>query len=170
MALALGAPLDVIVVRKLGVPFQPELAMGAIGEDGVRVMDPETVSASGAGEDEVRAVQAREEAELERQVAQYRARFPRIPLPGRTAVVVDDGIATGSTARAACRVARAHGATRVIVAAPVASRQAVALLGQVADDVVALEQPDPFYAVGQWYLDFQQTSDREGAVALDRGT
>ncbi len=161
VAAALGAPLDVIVVRKLGVPFQPELAMGAIGEEGVQVMDAEMVAAAGAGEDDVRAVLTREHRELERQVAQYRQSSPRIPLPGRTAVVVDDGMATGSTARAACLVARAHGATRVIVATPVASRQAVRLLGQVADQVVALEEPDPFYAVGQWYLDFQQTSDRE---------
>ncbi len=161
VALALGAPLDVIVVRKLGVPFQPELAMGAIGEDGVQVMDSEMVAASGVGEREIQAVLDRERRELERQVGQYRQASPRIPLPGRTAVVVDDGMATGSTARAACLVARAHGATQVVVATPVASRQAVRLLGQVADQVVALEEPDPFYAVGQWYLDFQQTSDRE---------
>ena len=161
VAVALDAPLDIIVVRKLGVPFQPELAMGAIGEDGVQVMDPEMVAASGVGESEVQTVLDRERIELERQVAQYRQACPRIPLPGRTAIVVDDGIATGSTARAACLVARAHGATRVVVAAPVASRQAMGLLSQVADEVIALEQPEPFYAVGQWYLDFQQTSDRE---------
>ena len=159
VAQAIDAPLDIIVVRKLGVPFQPELAMGAIGEDGVRVMDDGVVSATGVKGAEIRAVEDRERAELERQVARYRATCPRIPLPGRTAVVVDDGIATGSTARAACLVARAHGATRVIVAAPVASRQSVALLGEVADEVIALEEPEPFYAVGQWYLDFQQTSD-----------
>ena len=159
VAQAIDAPLDIIVVRKLGVPYQPELAMGAIGEDGVRVMDDDVVTATGVSSAEIAGVEERERAELERQVARYRATRPRIPLPGRTAVVVDDGIATGSTARAACLVARAHGASRVIVAAPVASRQSVALLGEVADEVIALEQPEPFYAVGQWYLDFQQTPD-----------
>ncbi|HEY5096477.1 MAG TPA: phosphoribosyltransferase [Acidimicrobiales bacterium] len=161
VARALHAPLDIVVVRKLGVPRQPELAMGAIGEDGVRVMDDEVVSATGVRRAEVRAVEDRERAELERHVASYRATGPRIPLPGRTAVVVDDGMATGATARAACLVARAQGATRVMMAAPVASRQSVALLGRVADEVIALEEPEPFYAVGQWYLDFQQTSDEQ---------
>ncbi len=161
VAWAIDAPLDVIVVRKLGLPFQPELAMGAIGEDGVQVMDAEMVHASGVTDREISAVVARERAELDNRMARYRAACSRIPLPGRTAVVVDDGIATGSTARAACLVARAHGAARVIVAAPVASRQAVALLGEVADEVVVLEQPEPFYAVGQWYLDFEQTTDAE---------
>jgi putative phosphoribosyl transferase len=171
VALALDAPLDVIVVRKLGVPRQPELAMGAIGEDGVRVLDDEVVSATGVSMAEIRAGEDRERAEMERQVAAYRATSPRIPLTGRTAVVVDDGMATGSTARAACLVARAHGATRVIVAAPVASRQSVALLGEVADEVMTLEEPEPFYAVGQWYLDFQQTSDQQvlSLLAASRG-
>ena len=166
VALAIGAPLDVIVVRKLGVPFQPELAMGAIGEDGVRVLDEEIVYASGASEQEIRSVEARERFELERRVSHYRTSVSRIPLPGRTAVVVDDGIATGSTARAACLVARAHGAARVIVAAPVASRQATAALRDVADQVIAVEQPEPFFGVGQWYLDFDQTSDDEVLTLL----
>jgi predicted phosphoribosyltransferase len=161
VARAVHASLDIVVVRKLGVPGQPELAMGAIGEDGVRVMDDEVVSATGVRGAAIRAVEDRERAELEQHVATYRASFPRIPLPGRTAVVVDDGMATGATARAACLVARAHGATRVVMAAPVASRQSVALLGRVADEVVVLEVPEPFYAVGQWYLDFQQTSDEQ---------
>ena len=159
VARAVHAPLDIVVVRKLGVPRQPELAMGAIGEDGVLVMDDDVVSATGVRGVEIRAVEDRERAELDRHVAVYRSTCPRIPLPGRTAVVVDDGMATGATARAACLVARAHGAVRVVMAAPVASRQSVALLGLVADEVIALEEPEPFYAVGQWYLDFEQTSD-----------
>jgi predicted phosphoribosyltransferase len=120
VAQALGAPLDVIVVRKLGVPFQPELGMGAVGEDGVRVINPKVVHASGVSEDEVAAVQAREQAAVEARAARYRVRRPRQPLDGRVAVVVDDGIATGSTARAACQIARAQGAARVVLAVPVA--------------------------------------------------
>src|SRR5271165_2708420 len=103
VARALGAPLDVIVVGKLGVPFQPELGMGAVGEDGVRVIDPEIVDAAGVSENELAAVQAREQAGVETRAARYRVRWPRLPLDGRVAVVVDDGIATGSTARAACQ-------------------------------------------------------------------
>jgi putative phosphoribosyl transferase len=161
VSLAMGAPLDIIGVRKLGVPYQPEVAMGAIGEDGVRVIDDDIVSTAGVSEREIRAVEARERAELDRQVHQFRTGRSRIPLEGRTAVVVDDGIATGSTARAACLVARAHGAARVIVATPTASRQAVAQLRDVADEVIALETPEPFFAVGQWYLDFDQTPDKD---------
>ena len=122
VAQALGAPLDVIVVRKLGVPFQPELGMGAVGEDGVRVINREVIQAARVPAEELAAVQAREQANVDARAARYRARRPREPLAGRTAVVVDDGIATGSTARAACQVARAHGAARVVLAVPVAPR------------------------------------------------
>ena len=165
VAQAIGAPLDVIVVRKLGLPFQPELAMGSIGEDGVRVIDTEIVSAVGATDEEIRAVEAQERTELERQIQVLRSQSPRVSLVGRTALVVDDGIATGSTARAACLVARARGATRVVIAVPVASGQAATRLRDVADEVIALETPDPFYAVGQWYLEFDHTSD-EAMTAL----
>jgi predicted phosphoribosyltransferase len=120
VARALGAPLDVIVVRKLGVPFQPELGMGAVGEDGVRVINDEVVREVGVRANELAAVQAREQAQVEARAARYRARRPREPLAGRTAIVVDDGIATGATARAACQVARAHGTARVVLAVPVA--------------------------------------------------
>ena len=161
VARAIGAPLDVIVVRKLGVPFQPELAMGAIGEDGVRVLDEDVVSSAGISEREIRAVETQERAELSRRIQTVRSATPRVPLAGRTAIVVDDGIATGSTARAGCLVAHAHGAARVVVAVPVASRQAVSELRQVADEVIALETPEPFYAVGEWYLEFDHTSDQQ---------
>ena len=111
VARALDAPLDIIVVRKLGVPYQRELAMGTIGEGGVRVIDPGLVSRAMVSDDELHAVEARERVELERRAERFRRVRPRIPLAGRTALIVDDGIATGSTARAACQVARAQGAT-----------------------------------------------------------
>src|SRR6266542_785441 len=120
VAEALGAPLDVLVVRKLGVPFQPELGMGAVSEDGVRVINPEIVDLAGVSENVLAAVQAREQAEVDARAGWYRPVRPREPLDGRVAVVVDDGIATGSTARAACQIARVLGAARVVLAVPVA--------------------------------------------------
>jgi predicted phosphoribosyltransferase len=157
----LGAPLDVIIVRKLGVPSEPELAMGALGEDGVRV-DNEGVMASAVldGSD-IEAIARREAAELIRRARRYREGRPRLDLQGRCAVIVDDGIATGSTARAACRVARAHGAARVVLAVPVAPRATVSALQAECDDVVAMASPEQFYAVGEWYDDFSPTSDME---------
>ncbi len=168
VAEALHAPLDVIVVRKLGVPFQPELAMGAIGEDSIRVLDDEVVAACGISEQEIRKIETRERAELERRADLYRSGNPRIPVAGRTVVIVDDGMATGSTARAACLVARAHGAARVVMAVPVASHHAAMRLRDVADDVIAVETPEPFFAVGQWYLRFGQTSDGDVVSLLAR--
>lgn len=167
VANALGAPLDVVVVRKLGVPFQPELAMGAVGEDGVLVFDDEVVRACAVSPEELGAVEERERAEVDRRARRYRGGAPRLALAGRSAVVVDDGMATGSTARAACAVTREHGARAVIVAAPVASGHAVSLVREVADDVVVLELPEPFFAVGQWYRGFDQTSDAEVVSYLE---
>ncbi len=159
VARVLGAPLDVIIVRKLGVPSEPELAMGALGEDGVRV-DNEVVMASAAlGRSDIEAIVRRERAELALRALQYREGRPRLDLQGRCAVIVDDGIATGSTARAACRVARAHGAARVVLAVPVAPRETVSALQAECDDVVAVASPEQFYAVGEWYDDFSPTSD-----------
>jgi putative phosphoribosyl transferase len=174
IARALGSPLDVILVRKVGLPAQPELAMGAIGEDGIRLINTEVVQAEQVSEWEFAQVEQRERAELRRRAERYRLDRPRAVLAGRTAIVVDDGIATGSTARAACQVARAHGAARVILAVPVAPRGTVTALSQVADQVVCLESPEPFYAIGQWYQDFSQTSDAEVVrllrAAADGGT
>jgi len=169
VARALDAPLDVIVVRKLGVPFQPELAMGAIGEAGVRVLNLDVLSMAGVDDAELTAVEDRERAELERRAARFRQGRPMTSLVGRTAVVVDDGIATGSTARAACQVARAHGAARIHLAVPVAPRSSLASLAEVADEVVCLELPEPFIAVGQFYRDFSQTTDEEVVALLARG-
>jgi putative phosphoribosyl transferase len=165
VARALDAPLDVIVVRKLGVPFQPELGMGAIGEDGARVLNDDVVRLAHVSPAEIAAVEARERREVERRADMYRRGRPMVPLTGRTVIVVDDGIATGGTARAALEVARAHGARRVVLAVPVAPRESVAEMAAVADDVVALKTPTPFYAVGEWYAHFTQTSDDE-VVAL----
>jgi putative phosphoribosyl transferase len=168
VALALGAPLDVIVVRKLGVPFQPELAMGAIGEDGVRVENEEVVASGALRAVDLDLVEHEERAELERRARRYRGDRPRLDLRGRCAVIVDDGIATGSSARAACRVARAQGASRIDLAAPVASRSAVAALHDVCDEMLLVAVPDPFYAVGEWYRDFSPTSDDEVVELLRR--
>ncbi|MEV8529118.1 phosphoribosyltransferase family protein [Streptomyces sp. NPDC052000] len=166
VAEALGAPLDVIVVRKLGVPFQPELAFGAIGEDGVRLIREATVRAAGLGERDCTRVEEIERAELERRLARYRRGRERIPLSGRTVVVVDDGIATGSTASVACEVAREQGAAQVILAVPVAAPQALEQLRREVDKVVCLSVPRHFSAVGQWYEDFSQVGDEEVAALL----
>ena len=161
IATALGAPLDVVVVRKLGVPLQPELAMGAIGEGDVLVVDAAMVRSAGVHEDDVLRVEAHERTELERRSALFRAGRDRVPVDGRIAIVVDDGIATGSTMRAACRVVRAQGAASVVVAAPVGSPDAVRRLAGDADEVVCLETPSRFRSVGEWYADFTQTTDDE---------
>jgi putative phosphoribosyl transferase len=166
VAQSLGAPLDVILVRKLGVPFQPELGMGAIGEGGVRVVNKEVVRMAGVTPKEMAEVEQREQAELDRRARRYRGGRPRVPLAGRTAVVVDDGVATGSTARAACQVARAQGAARVVLAVPVAPPSTVKGLCRDAE-VVCLETPRHFSAIGQFYRDFNQTSDDEVASLLD---
>jgi len=168
VALALDAPLDVIVVRKLGVPYQPELAMGAIGEEGVRIIDPHIVSMAGVSAEELAEVERAERAELDRRARLFRGGRPREPLQGRVAVIVDDGIATGSTARAAAQVARELGAARVVVATPVAPREVRARLGRDADEVIVVETPEPFYAIGQFYLDFSQTADEEVSAILER--
>lgn len=166
VALELSAPLDVLVVRKLGVPSQPELGMGAIGEDGVRVLNEDVIGSLRVGPDAIARVEARERAELERRALAYRSGAAMLPLTGATAVIVDDGIATGGTARAAVAVARAHGAARVVVATPVAPSETVRELLAVADDVVVVATPSPFFAIGQWYGDFRQTTDDEVARAL----
>lgn len=168
VAQALGAVLDVIVVRKIGLPRQPELAMGAIGEDGARVINRHVVIAEQVSPEEFTRVEERERVELERRARRFRGDRPRAPLNGRTAVIVDDGIATGSTVRAACQVARAHGAVRVVLAVPVAPRAVIHGLSSVADEVVCLETPERFMAIGQWYHDFSQTSDEEVVTLLHR--
>lgn len=168
VARALAAPLDVIVVRKLGVPFQPELGMGAVGEDGVEILNHEVISSAGVSPDDVARVEEQERAEVARRARRYRGGRPRQPLDGRVAVVVDDGIATGSTARAAGQIARALGAARVVLGVPVAPSGWPHRIGADADELVAVATPVPFYAIGQFYDDFTQTSDEEVAACLDR--
>ncbi len=161
VAAALGAPLDVIVVRKLGAPAQPELGLGAVGEGGVRVLNAELLALAGVDERALDRVEQAERTRLETRLARYRAGCAAVPLAGRDVVIVDDGIATGGTARAAVAVARARGARRVVLAAPVAAPDTVAVLRTVADDVVTALQPDDLLGVGRWYRDFRQTTDDE---------
>ncbi|MCF3143995.1 phosphoribosyltransferase family protein [Streptomyces platensis] len=165
VALALKAPLDVIVVRKLGVPYQRELGFGAIGEGGVRVISDDIVRRGRLGQADLASVEHTEAAELARQAERFRAGRPRLSLEGRTAIVVDDGIATGATAAAACQVVRAQGAARVVLAVPVAPPDAAERLRTSTDEFVCLSTPFAFSAVGEWYRDFSQTPDDE-VVAL----
>ncbi|MFE6507465.1 phosphoribosyltransferase family protein [Nocardioides sp. NPDC057767] len=165
VAQELQAPLDVIVVRKLGLPFQSELAMGAIGEGGYEVLDRPLIAHTGVTESELHMVEARERSELESRVTRLRRGRDPLDLADRVAVIVDDGIATGATARVACEVARHKGARRVVLAAPVGPpevRHGIA----GADEVVVLETPDPFLAVGYHYRDFAPTSDDEVVTLL----
>ncbi|KAE8763983.1 phosphoribosyltransferase family protein [Georgenia thermotolerans] len=156
VAAALGAPLDVVVVRKLGVPWQPEVAMGAVGEDGAIVLNPHI--AARVRREALEAVTAREREEVERRVAAWRG-GAGVDVRGRTVVLVDDGIATGATVRAAVAVLRARGVRRVILAVPVAAGDALEMLAPLVDDVVCLFVPEELYAVGAWYDDFHQVDD-----------
>lgn len=168
VAKILECPLDVLVVRKVGVPFQPELAMGAVAEDGIVIRNEEVLSVAGVTEDSFRAVVESETNELEHRVAIYREGVPAASAEGRTAIVVDDGLATGSTALAAVLVLKEKGAKEIWLAVPVAPRDSVAKLGRHADRVVVLSQPRNFGAVGYWYRDFSQTTDHEVRTLLSR--
>jgi putative phosphoribosyl transferase len=166
VAAALDAPLDVIVVRKLGLPYQPELAMGAIGEGDARVLEERVLAHARVSDTELQAVEAHERAVLENRVLRFRRGRTRQDLTGRIAVIVDDGIATGSTARVACRVARQLGAARVILAVPVAPADTLGNLTE-PDEVVCLATPHQFSAVGYHYRDFSPTEDDEVVQLLD---
>jgi len=167
VAAVLGAPLDVLLVRKLGVPGQPELALGAIGEGGVRVVNDAVRRVAQVDERALAEIEARERTVLARMARTFRRAGPPVPLQGRTVVVVDDGIATGSTARAACLVAHAHGASRVVLAAPVIPASTRTSLRDVADEIVCVASPERFVAIGQWYEDFGQLTDDEVIDLLD---
>lgn len=165
VACALDAPLDLVVVRKLGAPHQPEFAMGAIAEGDVRVLDTEAVRRLGIDAAALDRIEAAEHAELERRVERYRRGRSPVKLSGRTVVVIDDGLATGATARAACRSARARGAARVVLAVPCAPRDVDALVPE-ADEIVCLERSSAFVAVGQFYARFDQVDDAEVLAVL----
>jgi putative phosphoribosyl transferase len=165
VATALTSALDVFLVRKLGVPGHPELAMGAIAENDVEVLNEPLIHDLGIPRDRVRQVAIRERLELARRARLFRGdRFPFRP-QGRTVIVIDDGLATGSTMEAAVVALRGQAPARIVVAIPVGARDACERLGRLVDTLVCLEMPDPFDAVGRWYQEFEQTSDAE-VVAL----
>ncbi len=163
---ALGAPLDVIVVRKLGVPYHRELAMGAIGEGGVRVLNEAVIRHARVSNHDIERIEQEERVELARRAARFRKNAAAVPLAGRTVIVVDDGIATGATARAACQVARAHGAAKVVLAVPVAPPDWTEFIGEDADEFVCLATPEHFDAVGRHYVDFSPTTDDDVVQCL----
>ena len=161
VARALAAPLDVVVVRKLGVPWQPELAMGAIASGGVRILDEKLIREEGIPPEEIERATVKEAQEVERRERLYRGNRPALALRNRPVILVDDGLATGSTMLAAVKCVKSLQPSAVIIAVPVASRQACVLTRDEADDCVCLATPAPFIAVGEWYQDFHQTSDAE---------
>ena len=161
VAQALDAPLDVFVVRKLGVPGHEELAMGAIASGGVRVLNEDVVAGIGIEERDIDAVAAREQGELERRERTYRGDRDPLDVEGRTAIVVDDGLATGATMRAAVKALRERQAGTIVVAVPTASPQTCDEVGEAVDEIICARTPEPFTAVGLWYQDFRPTSDEE---------
>jgi putative phosphoribosyl transferase len=169
LADALGLPLDVLVVRKLGVPGHEEYGFGAIAEEGVVVLDQATLAMAGLSDADVADVEATERRELERRVAAYESGRESLPVTGRTVVIVDDGVAMGGTMRAAIAMCRSRAARRVIVAVGVAPVATISSLAYEADDAVAAMLPEPMSSVGEWYEDFAQASDREVLAALGGG-
>ena len=161
VASALGAPMDVFLVRKLGTPGHRELAMGAIASGGVRVVNDDVVQWYGISESAIDRIAREEQEELERRERAYRDDRPAPDLTGKIVIVIDDGLATGSTMRADAQAVRARRPARAVIAVPVGAPQTCAELSVVADEVICATMPEPFSAVGQWYLNFEQTSDDE---------
>ena len=168
VAQALNVPLDVFVVRKLGLPWHEELAMGALASGGVRVLDDDLIRVARVSDEEVERVTAAEQKELERRELRYRGDLPFPALTGKTVILVDDGLATGSTMRAAVAALREEKPARIIVAVPVASPDTCDAFRSIADAIVCAETPEPFVAVGLWYDDFSQTTDDEVHDLLER--
>ena len=169
VATLLELPFDVIIVRKLGVPYHPEIAMGAIGETDVRYVDEDLVARAGVTPRQLAAVEQRERRELDDRVHRFRHDREPVPFEGRVVIVVDDGVATGASARAACQVARSAGASHVVLATPVAPADWIERLQGVADDFVAVATPASFSAVGYSYQNFDQVTDNEVISCLDTG-
>jgi putative phosphoribosyl transferase len=170
VARALNAPLDVMLVRKLGVPGHEELAMGAIASGGIRIVCDEVVKAFGIPEHLVATIAMNEEEELDRRERMYRDHRPPPEVKGRTVILVDDGLATGSTMRAAAAALRTQSPERLVVAVPVAPPETCAALQSEVDDVICARVPEPFFAVGNWYDDFSQISDEEVRYLLQAGS
>ena len=170
VARALGAPLDVFLVRKLGAPGHPEFAIGAIAAGGVRVLSADVIAALGISPAMIEAVAERERVELERRDRAYRGDRAKRSLAGKTVIVIDDGLATGSTMEAAVSALREHHVAKIVVAAPVGAADSCQRLRRLADEVICLETPEPFRAVGLWYQAFDQTSDAEVVELLRRAT
>jgi putative phosphoribosyl transferase len=169
IATALNVPLDVFVVRKLGLPWHEELAMGALASGGVRILDMDLIRAARVSDEEIEGVTATEQAELERRERWYRGERPFPDVTGMTGILVDDGLATGSTMRAAVAALRQEGPSRCVVAVPVAAPETCEAFRGIADDVVCAVTPEPFRAVGLWYDDFSQTTDEEVHELLELG-
>ncbi len=167
IARELAVPLDVEMVRKLGAPSQPEYAIGAIASGGVQFLNHDAIRVLGLSEWQVDGLIARESAELARREASFRGHRPPIDVHEKTVILVDDGVATGSTMRAAIQALRGQGAARIVAATPVAARSSIEALAQVADTVVCLLAPEEFFAVGEWYEDFSQTTDEEVRKLLE---
>lgn len=167
VASALQAPLDVVVVRKIGVPFQPELAMGAIAGDNTQVLDRQLIRALGLTDKDVDSVATRERAEVERRERLYRGGRPPLDLKGRTAILVDDGLATGSTMLAAVAFTSKRLPKRIVLAVPVASVEALEKLRKKVDECVCLAAPEPLFSVGVWYRNFLPTADAEVVKILE---
>lgn len=170
VARALGAPLDVFLVRKLGLPGHEEFAMGAIASGGIRLINEDVVREFGVTDAEIAAVSAAEEQELERRERQYRRDRPTPRIAGRTVILVDDGLATGSTMHAAVLALRQENPAHIIIAVPVAAAETCDEFRDLVDDIVCPETPSPFYAVGLWYEDFSQTTDEEVQELLNKSS
>jgi putative phosphoribosyl transferase len=166
VATALGTPLHLLVVRKIGTPFQPELAMGAVASGGVTIINEDVTRVTGVTPDEITAATEQARAELEEKESRYGEAPRAVNLEDRPVILVDDGVATGATMRAAIAAARAGHATKVTVAVPTAAVDTARILAEEADEFVCLDTPDPYMAVGYWYRNFQQVSDDEVAAML----
>ncbi|MFY9552334.1 MAG: phosphoribosyltransferase family protein [Thermoanaerobaculia bacterium] len=169
VATALNVPLDVFLVRKLGLPGHEEFAIGALASGGLRVLNLPLIKAYSIPEQELAKLMAREKAELERREREYRAGLPPLEVAGKTVILVDDGLATGASMQAAVMALKQARPARVVVAVPVAPPEACEALRSLADEVVCALTPEPFQAVGRWYGDFEQTTDGEVKALLERG-